>query len=314
MPNDDHHTDPEADDQAANWAVLLADDPDNEALRARLQAWLDADPSHRLAWHRARRTWEGLGRVEAGTRRAWPEPRALPARRWRWRHLAGLAVAAALLVAVLPTLSLRLSADHLTATGEQRRVTLEDGSQVYLAPESAIRLAIDQRQRRVDLLRGEAFFEVRPEPGRPFLVISGDTRTTVLGTAFNVRHGGQGTRVSVAHGRVNVESDGLRRTLTAGDRLTITADHAAGLDRMPPEDVAGWRRGQLVARDLPIGAVVDALRPYYSGTIIVSDGFARQRVTGLYGLREPAATLSKLAAAHGGTLHRLTPWVLVLND
>lgn len=303
-----------ADDQAADWAVLLADDPDDSALRARFNDWLRSDPVHRQAWARTQRAWAGLGRLDATTRDAWPGHAARPARR-PLKPLVGLAVAACLALMLLPSLTLHLKADYLTGTGEQRAITLDDGSQLHLAPESAVRLAYDDQTRLLEVLRGEAFFEVTPDASRPFHVLSGSTRTTVLGTAFSVNRRDNGTRVTVAHGRVQVEDDSTatQRTLTAGQRLTVSWGDSASFSELPADEVAGWRRGELIAREITIGQVVDALRPYHSGTILVTDGFAGQRVTGLYRLDEPVATLKRLAAAHGGTVYALSPWVLVVS-
>lgn len=322
-----------ADDQAADWAVLLADAPDDGELEARFNGWLQADPSHAQAWARAQHTWQALGQLDAQTRQAWPgtngtrsapdnvtplaQRQSTPApRHYPLKTLAGLAVAACLMLMLLPGLSLHLSADYLTGTGEQRVVTLDDGSQLFLAPESAVRLAYSGQQRQVELLQGKAFFNVTADAGRPFRVISGSTETTVLGTAFSVDREDDGTLVTVEHGRVKVEdsSIGTQQTLTAGQRLALSWGESATLSELPAADVAGWRRGELIARDLTIGQVVEALQPYRSGTIIVTEAFARQRVTGLYRLDKPADTLKKLAHAHGGVVHDLGPWLQVITD
>lgn len=322
-----------ADDQAADWAVLLADAPDDSELEARFSDWLQADPAHAQAWARAKHTWQALGQLDAQTRHAWPgtagtrrapdnvspliqqHPTPTP-RHYPLKTLAGLAVAACLMLMLLPGLSLHLSADYLTGTGEQRTITLDDGSQLFLAPESAVRLAYSGKQRQVELLQGNAFFEVTPDANRPFRVISGSTQTTVLGTAFGVDREDNGTLVAVEHGRVKVEdsSTGTQQTLTAGQRLALSWGESATFSELSAADVGGWRRGELIARDLTIGQVVDALRPYQSGTIIVTEAFARQRVTGLYRLDKPADTLKKLAQAHGGVVHDLGPWLQVVTD
>lgn len=322
-----------ADDQATDWAVLLADAPDDSELQARFNDWLQADPAHAQAWARAQHTWQALGQLDAHTRHTWPgtngtrnapdnvtplvKPQTTPAPRYHHlKTLAGLTVAACLMLMLLPGLSLHLSADYLTGTGEQRAITLDDGSQLYLAPESAVRLAYSGQRRQVELLQGNAFFEVTPDAGRPFRVISGSTQTTVLGTAFGVDREDNGTLVAVEHGRVKVQdsSIGTQQTLTAGQRLALSWGESATFSELPAADVAGWRRGELIARDLTIGQVVEALRPYQSGTIIVTDSFAEQRVTGLYQLDKPADTLKKLAHAHGGVVHDLGPWLQVISD
>ena len=88
----------------------------------------------------------------------------------------------------------------------------------------------------------------------------------------------------------------------------------AGLDE-PPDQVAAWRRGRLIANDRPVSEVVDELRPYFSGLIVLTDGaFGRRRVTGVYDLHDPVAALRALAQAHRGvSVRRISPWLMVVS-
>ncbi|MFC6978484.1 FecR family protein [Microbulbifer taiwanensis] len=238
-------------------------------------------------------------------------------RKANWLPLASLAVAACLTLALLPQLTLRLSADFFTGTGEQRSLLLSDGSRLFLAPESAVDIAYSDGGRSVRLLEGSAFFEVQPDPGRPFSVDAGGTRTTVLGTAFGVDRTDAGAVVSVVHGCVRVEdrsvSPEVSDNLGAGDRLAVTRGRGASLTRALPGEMALWRRGELIARNLTISEVVESFRRYYSGVIWVAEPLASQRVTGLYRLDDPINTLAEMAEAHGATARQLSPWLLVLS-
>jgi transmembrane sensor len=70
----------------------------------------------------------------------------------------------------------------------------------------------------------------------------------------------------------------------------------------------------LVAIDRPVADVVEELRAYYRGRIVLMDtALAAKRVTGVYDLRNPAAGLRALAAAHGAKVTELTDWILVLS-
>lgn len=336
-------------DEAATWAVLLADDPDNHEQLRQFRAWLSASALHADVWARTCRAYEGLGKLPSATQAQWPEEASDECRQSRsgkkanklsmspsgsgverrinrvsvrsltWKNsLASLAIAACLMLVFLPHLTLQLSADYVTATGEQQTYLLRDGSTLTLAPESAIDIRYSEGERQVRLLRGAAFFDVERDIERPFIVQSGDTRTTVLGTAFNVDMTDSGTVVSVAHGRVRVEDKSVTpmvsENLTAGDHLAVTWGEGARLAHTGPNDVARWRRGELVARDLPVSKVVDSFRRYYGGVILVTEPFASQRVTGLYRLNDPASTLADMAEAHGATARQISPWLLVLSQ
>lgn len=333
-----------AEDEAVDWAVLLADEPENVEQQRAFSRWLDASPANAEAWARARRIYQGLGELPPATQHRWPEtapendtidhtttdhimgrdrqPRYSSVRRLNRAVLTSIALAACLMLVFIPQLTLHLSADYITGTGEQKTLLLTDGSRLILEPKSAVDITYSGTERGVRLLRGGAFFEVQPDAGRPFHVDAGESRTTVLGTAFSVNKTEDGTVVGVAHGHVKVENRNLppviSEILTAGDRLAITREQGGSvtrnLTRMEPQEVALWRKGELIARNLTIGEVVESFRRYYRGSIIVTDALANQRVTGLYRFDDPITTLSDMAAAHGATARQISPWLLVLSN
>ena len=103
-----------------------------------------------------------------------------------------------------------------TAVGEQRSITLADGSLIKLNTRTTIRHRFDESTRRVELIEGEALFDVARDEQRPFIVTAGATEVRVLGTSFNVyKQSDLEATVSVLEGRVTVRATGL-----------ITADQA----------------------------------------------------------------------------------------
>ena len=239
------------------------------------------------------------------------------ARATHWKAaLATLAIPLCLMLVFLPRLSLHLAADHVSATGERQTHVLEDGSTLTLAPESAVDIRYSDAERRIRLLKGAAFFDVQRDSERAFVVQAGSTHIAVLGTAFNVDRSDSGTRVSAAHGRVRVEDHSVTpavfEDLAAGEQLAVTWGQGASRTRIAVDDVARWRRGEVVARDLTVSELVDSFRPYYGGAIWVMPPFASQRVTGLYRLDDPVATLRNMARAHNASARQISPWLLVL--
>lgn len=323
-------------DEAATWLIALAEAPEDSGLRRRFEAWHGASDLHAEIWARTRRAYgfagEGTSRhrdhwdayaAERDTRRDLPLGRAQAARPARFRRIApvaaALALAACLAFAIVPDVLLRMTADVVTATGEVLTLDLADGSRVRLSPESAVEVAYTDAVRRVRLIKGEAFFEITRDPSRPFRVAAGDTTAIVLGTAFDVRRGDAGARVAVREGRVRVEDASTfpptRAELTSGDWIRVTWRGGAVQGRAPADEVAAWLWGDLVVRDRPVDEVVDALRPYFRGAILVqSRRFVERRVSGIYSLRDPVATLSDLAASHGAVTHQISPWLLIVSD
>jgi transmembrane sensor len=91
------------------------------------------------------------------------------------------------LVIAVPAILIRIQADYVTTTGENRLVSLADGSKITLGADSAIASRFTDDVRRIILLSGEAFFEAAPDSSRPFVVESGGVDVTVFGTEFNVQ-------------------------------------------------------------------------------------------------------------------------------
>lgn len=342
-------------DEAADWAILLSEDADNEQLRQRWRSWLGTSSEHQRIWQDTLKVHRGLGLLVPTTQTLWPKADAdiaedntrtesVPpkkrddhnysrsASRSPWRvksgtfrsasrvrrsSVAGLAIAACLLLMWLPGVMLHLSSDYTTSTAEQKVVRLTDGSRLFLAPESAVDIDFTDDQRQVRLKAGTAYFEVTPDVNRPFSVDTGETRATVLGTAFNVTKNSTGVTVAVSHGKVRIQDASIKPAvneyLLPGDKLKVHWGDRAVKTRLAASDIGRWRQGEVIARDLSMQNLVDKLRPYYNGKVMISGEFAKQRVTGVYHLNDPIETLRNLASAHGGSAIQFGPWVLVIT-
>ena len=195
-----------------------------------------------------------------------------------------------------------------------RAVDLPDGSRLQLAPQSAVAFSFDAGRRQVELLRGEAWFDVVPVADQTFRVIAGDVKVTVLGTGFEVRRDGRDVSVAVEHGRVQVESAAVSQILGAGDVLRLGENGQPTAEAVSPELIASWRSGQLVAKDQTIRAAAAALNRYFEGWIVVADDeLGRQPLTGVYSLSNPRASLSAIARVQGATVREISPWLLVIS-
>ncbi|WP_296322982.1 FecR family protein [Reyranella sp.] len=314
--------------EAARWLVALEEDPDNAALLARFETWRRADPEHEVAWLSTSDIYDLMAHTTPVHAANWQRPvtrprsharRNPPGRRPSMRRraaasLVAATIAACLALIFLPGLVIRFQADHVTQTAEVQTLRLEDGSIVRLAPDSAIDVAFRAGERRVHLLKGEAFFEVRPDPQRPFRVVARDVETTVLGTSFNVRLMRDGAEVSVRSGLVAVDTKGRQERLEVGDWVQVGWNGVMHRGGIPRDEVAPWLHGQIVARDRPLADVVDELRRYFPGAIaFAASGLGSRRVTGVYNLADPASALRAVVGTHGGSVSEVTPWLLVIR-
>lgn len=321
--------------EASIFLVQLTEDPGDEALKNRIREWCARSAVNQDVWSRTQRTYDMMGGSPTRYEADWkPRPeeappaksaRTIPFPRGRWVSKSRIAAAAAMgiaaavaLLAVPPAL-IRLQADTMTSTAEVRTLELDDGSRVFLGPRSAVKIDYLPATRGVRLLQGEAYFEVVPNQSRPFRVTAKDVVTTVLGTEFEVGLLDEGVVVAVKGGRVRVEdprlSPPVSEQLTAGDWLRVSFASVVDRRKREPGDVADWTEGKFVARNVPIGDIVERLRGYYSGSVILGDrAFANRLVSGVYDLRDPESTLRNLAMAHDAVVRQVTPWLLVVTS
>ena len=331
-----------ADDEAVDWVIRLREDPADEQVRAEFEAWLAASPLNARAWADTAYAYDRSGDARPAysppVRAAEDRPVLPPGpSRHRRRHkrndfsrlktigrvrkrtlIAGAAAACLALVAA-PSIMLRAQADYQTGVAELANVSLDDGSIARLAPGSAIAVSYAASHRHIRLLKGEAWFDVRHDASRPFYVDAKGVTTTVLGTTFNVRLDPEGVTTELAHGQVRVTygnaAPPVFEQLAPGETLWVGFDGTVKRDTRPVDQVAAWRKGQIAVRDRPATEVIDALRPWFSGIIIVrGDGFARQRITGVYNAHDPVEALRGLTQAYGGSVSTVTPWVTIVTS
>lgn len=323
--------------QANRWWIQLQEAPQDLDLRRRLEAWRNESPDHEVAWLQVERLNRLAAHATPANKEGWrsylAEQRSLPgkdrssvagsaptARRRPYprRVVIGslMAIAASLALVTAPVMLLRLQSDYVTSTAELREVELEDGSSVTLSAESAIAVAFSASERQVKLLKGEAFFQVRSDPRRPFSVLANHVQTTVVGTAFDVRLSDGDVTVEVAEGLVEVGRASIagREQLRAGQVASFGAVGSSRRSTTPPQMVAAWRQGRLLTAEVPLRDAVEQLRRHFDGMIVLTDTALGDRpITGAYTLSEPENALRAIARAHGAVVRRVTPWVLVIS-
>jgi len=311
------------------WVIHLASGAADEQDLAALRAWLAADPRHRAAFEDARRLWQAVAPLPDAfappaattTQTSRVRPAGVRSRRRLGRAGAVAAFAAALVLFVLGggrDAWVQLHADYATAVGAQARVTLPDGSRAYLNTDTAIAVRYDEGTRSVDLLKGEAFFDVRENAARPFRVRVNDVTATALGTAYAVRDAGARSTVSVAEGRVAVRGTGEGQddvVLRAGERLVHAGDgHAPDIETVDPGRTAAWRAGRIVIDGVSLTRAVATLDRYRPGKILILGNSAEERpVSGVFRTDRITSAVKALAATHGLHVTRITNRLLILH-
>lgn len=312
---------------AADWLIRVREAPGDAALARSLAHWLDERDEHRRAYASVERSWQIMAELapapadpQGHVGLEAPPAAVLAFPRRLWRPLAIGAALAAALVAFLaaPALVLLMEADYRTGTGARQALALADGSRIELGADSAVAVDMSGGRRVVRLLAGEAFFDVRPDPARPFVVDAGGVDVTVLGTRFNVRLTSTDAGVELAEGAVSLDYPGHgqahARLVPGQSALVDLRTGALVTGEIAVDDIAVWREGRLFVQDATIAAVVEQLQRYHRAWITVPDGaLAQQRVTGLYDLTDPDRALRALVEPHGGRMREISPYMRVLS-
>jgi len=181
---------------------------------------------------------------------------------------------------------------YATGHGEQRSLQLPDNTVVRLNSDSAIAVSFDRHQRRVEVTRGQAYFEAAKDPARPFGVQVDGLLIKDIGTTFDIYRQGADTTVTVAEGQVQVWRAapapstgwfGLDRyhsapqgrpivDLTAGHQARIAA--SGQVESQGPIDVqraTAWTQGNIAFENQAIAAVAAEFNRYNNLQISVSD-------------------------------------------
>lgn len=209
-----------------------------------------------------------------------PAPSTRTARKTsRWAIAASVAFLA-LGSAAVYLFQARSANTYATGVGEQRSIRLVDGSTIEINSRSRLRVAFSDAQRTVELLEGQALFDVAKDSSRPFVVRSGDASVRAVGTQFDVYKKSGGTVVTVVEGKVAVaaagSSNGQLPTLSAGERLMVapqTETRAAPIpERVDVAAATAWRQRQLVFDSVPLAQVAEEFNRYSERPLIVEEG------------------------------------------
>lgn len=296
-------------------AAYVAGEAD-AALRAKVERWAAAAPAHARELEALRTAWEWTGQEEAlpevDVDAAWEKVRLragqqeegtrvrtpVPVLRW----LAAAAMVTGVFLAARVFLMER--SDKYGPLDVVTVLTLKDSSRVTLLPNS--RLEVSFAATRQATLDGEAYFEVSPDKARPFVVVAGDLRIQVLGTAFEVTSSNQGHdgRVAVRHGRVRVWGAGDSLDLTGGEVAAL--DRAQGqLQRLPLPSSIIWGEQALQFQDAPLEEVVPYVERLYGVNVELADpALARCRLTAEFDGENVDEVLEVVAKTLGLQVHR----------
>lgn len=160
-----------------------------------------------------------------------------------------------------------------TPKGGQYRLTLPDGSHVWLNSASSLTYAANQfEQERTVTLAGEAYFEVVSDSRKPFRVITDKQTVTVLGTKFNINSYPDelGTKTTLVEGRVDIATDQAPRPvrLSPGQESFVDGSGLTTVRQVEANHSIAWINGLFLFDGSTIDEVMRQLARWYDVEVV----------------------------------------------
>lgn len=344
---------------AADWIARIADGELSSADKAALADWLRDSPRSvrefielTLLNEDVRALRLAPEQIDAWVREAQQAATALPAslrlcqspqdasaarttssrrRPWLWT------IAASIIAAVLLAGAYQRWQDgrYVTGFGEQRALTLADGSIVTVNVSSALRVDFSGRTRAIRLLKGEAFFRVAHDTARPFEVTAGDTTVKAVGTQFNVRIAPLATVVSVLDGAVEVRDRATRQgpadQAVLGPAVRLGGGEEARIDRTGalatsrPSSIvkakratkvgaAAWTQGRVEFEATALVDVFSEFQRYSTFSVTIAEPLRQLKLTGSFNAQDPEAALAYVATLPGVVVEKPAPRTFLVRQ
>lgn len=206
-----------------------------------------------------------------------------------------------------------------TKKGERKIITLEDGTTIQLNNESSLKYPANfSGNSREVYLKGEAFFQVKHNPAKPFCVHIEHLKVQVLGTSFDIKDYSEDENVSVtvATGKVGVNKTGEKGTflLLPGDRLSYyTLSGQVIQKKVDPQDEIAWQQGEQVFRDESLGLICRRLERWYGVSMHIQSKSLRDKKISLEIKGDDFNSVLKMLSLVGGFHYQFKDKTVVLT-
>lgn len=313
--------DPALIEEAARWFVLLASGQATADEHAACANWRLADSCHEAAWqhiHRATARISGIPRQHAQASVTALTSSGKGRVAGRRRFLVQLGVLCTIGIAARQGWRLSdWSADQRTAVGEQRDVTLADGSNLRLDTNTAIDIEFSAAARLIRLRRGRIMVATASASSMaaghpPFLVETSEGRVEALGTEFVVQQESDSTRVTVLQARVAIHASRATDAppiLVAGQTARFGRQGIIAQEPVRPGNNA-WIKGILVADDMLLADFVAELARYRNTPLECAPAVCQLRISGTYPLidtEDALAAVGRILPVRTQLLHPEDP-------
>lgn len=312
--------DPQILGEAADWLVQLqsgsATDEDHRAI----QQWRGRSAQHAQAWQRAEAIIGDFrsvpGSIATDTIKRIGRNKSIGRRQALTRIGLFLIAGPTLWMAQHKLPWQEWMADQHTAIGEQKDLTLADGTRLLINTNTSLNITFSASERRIKLLKGEVLISTGKDPSpvyRPFVVQTRHGTARALGTRFSVRVEDQVSRLAVIEGAVEIRPSHstIGLIVNAGEQSAFGVDKAAPIQPLDQASMA-WENGMMVAKNMRLADLLSELGRYRQGVLRCHDAVAGLTVSGAFSLRDTDASLRLLQSTLPITVSSLTRyWVAV---
>jgi len=278
---------PETKAEAAAWLVRLHADDRSHADEDAFRTWIASKAENARAFEAVTTIWDLSEGLRSGNRLL-----QRPALRRR-SVLAGLGTIA-VAGAGFAVWQEAYAGVYETGVGEQKHVTLSDGTRALLDTDTRVRERYTNSLRVVELDRGRVDFQIKPDGQRPFEVEAAGQRILADRTRLDVRRDGNKISVVLLDGRATVfavtHTSRPQIALTRGERAIVAVNIVPHIDKPNLAPLVAWQSGQAMFENETLAAATAEMNRYSTVTLVVNDPVvANLRLSGVYRVGDNAA-------------------------
>lgn len=324
-------------DQASEWFARLNSNRVSVQDQIEFSRWLAENPDHEAAYHQIETLWEQLAivaklpishqtntlTVTRKIKQKYLNPNLFTYKQ-TWSYASALCAIFIAVTFLIMQYGNR-GEIYFTSPGEQKQITLEDGSILFLNTHSKVAIKYSQELRQVYLEYGEVLFDVAPDSNRPFIVISGSVTANAVGTVFNVYRrctDNNDTIITVIEGKVKVidqnntpgKQDNTAKLLHASEQTHYNRSGIGTTLSVDARLVTSWTEQKLIYDGVPLTEVLEDLNRYSTQTIRIADESLRHiPVSAVFRVQDQDTLLKSLEHAFGLKAIEISDHIILLD-
>jgi transmembrane sensor len=279
--------------EAAGWLVKQQEKPLTATEQKQLEQWQQSNKDNQFAWQRAQHFINQVDTLPKDIAYAVLNRPDDEKRRFNIGKLALLLASGPLIWGTYKTVDIQQwSADYRTAKGQQKQVTLPDGTQVKLNTATAFDISFDDKTRLLSLREGEIQVHTTmtgSQELKPFIVKTQDAILSPFDANFTVRQYSELTRVGVIEGRVKIvpklANDAEGNVFKTGHQVELSS-HAFLSHKPLATDTISWLDNMLAVHNMPLNKFIQEVSRYHRGLLRVSPDIANIDVSGAFPVQD----------------------------